>query len=45
MPLMSCWTKYSMRPLRSPNLAKVLTGAHYSGNGAPLVVVVAAGYG
>src|ERR1700722_3256712 len=26
MPLMSCWTKYSMRPLRFPNPVKVLTG-------------------
>src|SRR5580704_6818087 len=37
MPLMSCWTKYSMRPLRSSNPWKFLTKRRHSGNVAPLV--------
>src|SRR5580698_3597835 len=36
MPLMSCWTKYSMRPPRFPNPVEVLTGALRSGN-APVI--------
>src|ERR1700733_6471791 len=37
MPLMSCWTKYSMRPPRFPNPVEVLTGGGCTGNAAAAV--------